>query len=165
MKTQRAHGKSKLMRIITLPFRALGKVRDMYVRGMTSAEINYGYAVAGDDAGRFSSLPKSYSSRSSRPAETDDFAELIRAASARSYGSRIDVDKIFGQPQRSEPPETKTVEELGSKRLPKCSSVGMAKIDEENTCDFGMDGGDSWKPDLFPRSRSYAVAAKRNLAF
>lgn len=167
MMKNKAHNQSRLMRIITIPIRALVKARDMYVRGMTSTEFRYGSAMGGGQANHFSnSLPKSFSSRSSRSNENDDFSELIRAASARTYGGRIDVDAILRQQQqqavRQPPPMTTTA--VGSTGLPKSTSVGMGKIDEDKPIDFGQDGGDLMKPDLFPRSRSYAVT-KRKLGF
>ncbi|XP_015900488.3 uncharacterized protein LOC107433686 [Ziziphus jujuba] len=154
MKTTKTHSQNRLMRIITIPIRVLSKAKDMYVRGMNSAE-RMGYGSMGVPDGQFTSLPKSFSCRSSRLNENDDFSELIRAASARSYGSRIDVDAILRQ-QVMRQTTTKT----GSKVLPKCSSVGMGKIDEDSPCDFGDDGG-NLKADLFPRSRSYAVTKRR----
>lgn len=159
MKTTKSHSQNRFMRIITIPIRVLSKAKDMYVRGMTSAE-RMGYGSMGVPGGQFSSLPKSFSTRSSRSNENDDLSELIRAASARSYGSRIDVNMILRQQGMR---QTATYMNSGNTNgLPKCSSVGMGKIDEDSPCDFGEDGGmGNLKADLFPRSRSYAVTNRR----
>ncbi|POO03712.1 hypothetical protein TorRG33x02_000160 [Trema orientale] len=172
MKTK-THSQNRFMRIITIPIKALGKARDYYVRSMNSAE-KLGYAsTMGGPAGQFAALPKSFSVRASRSSDNndDDYAELIRAASARSFGGRIDVDAILRQQLREAAAKTTPctaamTTTTGARGLPKCSSVGMSKIDEEKACDFGEDGADNdLKPDfLYPRSRSYAVA-KRGVVF
>lgn len=157
-KTQR---RNRFMRIITTPMRAFGKAKDFYVRSMKSAgKMGYG-GSAGVPVGQFSALPKSFSARPTRTSDSaaEDYAELVRAASARSYGTRIDVDAILRQEQRQSAAAIG-----GAKGLPKCSSVGMGKIDEDKACcDFGEDV--VHRPDssssLFPRSRSYAVAKRR----
>ncbi|KAK9946373.1 hypothetical protein M0R45_011841 [Rubus argutus] len=78
----------------------------------------------------------------------------------KSYGTRIDVDKIL-QDQLKRSATTTT---MGSRQvLPKCGSVAMGRIDEDDPCDFEEEGGDA-KKDLYPRSRSYAVG-KRSVAF
>ncbi|XP_062098230.1 uncharacterized protein LOC133804092 [Humulus lupulus] len=172
MKTK-TNNRNKFIRIITTPFRALGKARDLYVRSMNSAEKLSYASTMGGPAGQFNALPKSFSVRSSRSNDTndDDYAELIRAASARSYGGRIDMDAILRQQLREEAaktkPSTAPTTTTGVRGLPKCGSVGMGKIDEEKAVEFGEDGtGDSdAKPELlYPRSRSYAVA-KRGLVY
>ncbi|KAM6542949.1 hypothetical protein CsatB_007396 [Cannabis sativa] len=164
MKTK-THNKSKFMKIITTPFRALGKARDLYVRSMNSAEKLSYASTMGGPAGQFDGLPKSFSVRSSRSTDTkdDDYAELVRAASARSYGGRIDVDTILRQQLREEAAKTTLSSSTtgGARGLPKCSSVGMGKIDEEKAVDQFGEEGDGAKPKLmYPRSRSYAVAKR-----
>ncbi|KAF4351733.1 hypothetical protein G4B88_018388 [Cannabis sativa] len=153
------------MKIITTPFRALGKARDLYVRSMNSAEKLSYASTMGGPAGQFDGLPKSFSVRSSRSTDTkdDDYAELVRAASARSYGGRIDVDTILRQQLREEAAKTTLSSSTtgGARGLPKCSSVGMGKIDEEKAVDQFGEEGDGAKPKLmYPRSRSYAVAKR-----
>lgn len=68
----------------------------------------------------------------------EDYAELVRAASARTTSAnRIHVSKV----------------------LPKSSSVGMARIDEDKAVE--TEGGVAFAADLYPRSRSYAVAKSK----
>ncbi|KAE9588476.1 hypothetical protein Lal_00002719 [Lupinus albus] len=147
----KGHGKSLLVRIIGSPIRALVKARDMYVRSITNCgqSISYGNSTI-DGAGGFSSFPRSYSTATStRSEENEDFAELMRAASARTIESRIDMDLVMKQQQEKQ-----------HKGLSKSSSVGMAKIDEDVPFDLSYDGVVSFKPDSYPRSRSYAVTKK-----
>lgn len=167
MRSTRAHNQNRFMRIITVPIRALGKAKDFYVKSMTDVadRVSYGGGSIGGPGGQFSSgLPKSFSTRSSSSRSnegSDDFSELVRAASARSYGTRIDVDKIL-QDQLKRSATTTT---MGSRQvLPKCGSVAMGRIDEDAPSDFEEEGGDAKKKDLYPRSRSYAVG-KRGVAF
>ena len=134
------------------PIRALGKARDMYVRGITKCGQNLNYGNPMDAEGRFSAFPRSYSVATSTRSEgsDEDFAELMRAASARTLAHRIDMDLVLKQQQQDH----------NSKGLPKSSSVGMAKIDEDKPYD--SEGGVAVVQDLYPRSRSYAVG-KRNV--
>lgn len=144
------------------PIRALGKARDAYVRGITNCgqSMNYG-SYPMDDASRFSSLSRSQSaattssrrssSSSSRLDENEDFAELVRAASARTLGNRIDVDLVMKQRQQQQE------QQKMNKKLPKSSSVGMAKIDEDMPFDSGVGNGVGFVGDSYPRSKSYAV--------
>ena len=170
MKTK-TQSQNRFMRIVTIPFKALAKARDLYVRSMNSAEkLSYANTMGGP-AGQFSALPKSFSVRTSRSNDSndDDYAELVRAASARSFGGRIDMDAILRQQLReaaakTTPSTATTTTMIGARGLPKCSSVGMGKIDEDKACEFGEDEADV-KPDLlYPRSRSYAVG-KRGVVF
>ncbi|ESW05128.1 hypothetical protein PHAVU_011G154400 [Phaseolus vulgaris] len=83
-------------------------------------------------AGRFS---RSQSVASSSVSD-EDYTELVRAASARTtLANRIHVSIV----------------------LPKSSSVGMARIDEDKAVE--AEGG--FAADLYPRSRSYAVARSK----
>ncbi|KAJ7966505.1 3-isopropylmalate dehydratase large subunit like [Quillaja saponaria] len=149
-----AKTQNKFVRIITMPIRALGKARDFYVRSMTgcAGSMNYGSIAPG------SALPKSFSVNSSTSNGGDDYRDLIRAASARSLGNRINVDMILQQQGMIQQP-------LPSKGLPKSCSVGMGRIDEDDPSDFGEDGVVDGKPNLlFPRSKTVAVT-KRNIMF
>lgn len=135
------------------PVKALVKARDMYVRSITNCGQNMSYGNPMDSAGRFSALPRSYSTATSTRSdqENEDFTELVRAASARTLVNRIDMDLVMKQQQQP------------SKGLPKSSSVGMAKIDEDMPYDLS-DGGVTFKPVSYPRSRSYAVG-NRSVVF
>lgn len=153
------------MRIMCSPIRALGKARDAYVRSITNCgqSMNYG-SYPMDAASRFSSLSRSQTTSSRRSSSSsslsrldnnEDFAELVRAASARTLGNRMDIDLVLKQEQQKM-----------NKKLPKSSSVGMAKIDEDMPFDSGLGNGVGFVVDSYPRSKSYAVGNRtRNGVF
>ncbi|CAL0319058.1 unnamed protein product [Lupinus luteus] len=149
---------NKFLRIITTPFRALVKARDIYVKSITTCGNNMNYSNPVDPAGRFSTLPRSYSVATSRSGNNEDFAELMRAASARTLVNRIDVDNLVLK-QKQE--QNMSREHVGANGLPKSTSVGMARIDEDMACDSG-EICDPVVSVSYPRSRSYAVG-KRSL--
>ncbi|KAI5393306.1 hypothetical protein KIW84_060430, partial [Lathyrus oleraceus] len=144
---------------------ALGKARDAYVRSITNCgqSMNYG-SYPMDAASRFSSLSRSQTTSSRRSSSSsslsrldnnEDFAELVRAASARTLGNRMDIDLVLKQEQQKM-----------NKKLPKSSSVGMAKIDEDMPFDSGLGNGVGFVVDSYPRSKSYAVGNRtRNGVF
>jgi len=154
----KGHQQNRFVRFITIPFKLLGKTKDLYVRSMTSCAHGVGNQAMGGAA----ALPKSFSVSSSRcSGDDDDLRELIRAASARTSVDRIDMDMILKQ----QAAQSAVMMSAGSRGLPKSSSVGMGKIDEDRPCDFEEAGAGGGKADLFyPRSRSYAVA-KRSVVF
>ncbi|XP_059459676.1 uncharacterized protein LOC132189146 [Corylus avellana] len=153
----KGHHQNRFVRFITIPFRLLGKTKDLYVRSMTSCAQGVGHSQS---MGSGVALPKSFSVSSSRCSDDDDLKELIRAASTRTLVDRIDVDMILKQQAAQS-----AVMMAGSRGLPKSSSVGMGKIDEDRPCDFEEVGVGAGKADLFyPRSRSYAVT-KRSVEF
>ncbi|KAG5034025.1 hypothetical protein HKD37_04G009399 [Glycine soja] len=139
---------NKLVWIITTPLRMLGKARDMYVRSITNCGHKMNYSNPVDAAGRLQALPRSYSAATSRSDNNEDFAELLRAASARTLGNRIDVDLVLKQQAQARP--------VSSNGLPKSTSVGMGRIDEDTPYDLG-EGEVPVVPKAYPRSRSYAV--------
>ncbi|KAI4337068.1 hypothetical protein L6164_015526 [Bauhinia variegata] len=153
----KGQSQSMLVRIIMSPIRALGKAKDLYVRSITNCGGNMNYGSNTDAAGRFAAFPRSYSTATSRSDDGEDFRELMRAASARTMVNKIDMDLALRQQQQQQMSGT-------SKGLPfsKSSSVGMGRIDEDKACEFGEPG--AFAPDLYPRSRSYAVG-KRPLVF
>ncbi|KAE8057033.1 hypothetical protein FH972_013755 [Carpinus fangiana] len=152
----KGHQQNRFVRFITIPFRLLGKTRDLYVRSMTSCAQGVGSQTMGSAV----ALPKSFSVSSSRCSDDDDLRELIRAASTRTSVDRIDMDMILKQQAAQS-----AMMMSGSRGLPKSSSVGMGKIDEDRPCDFEEVGVGGGKADLFyPRSRSYAVT-KRSVVF
>lgn len=154
------------MRIMCSPIRALGKARDAYVRSITNCgqSMNYG-SYPMDAASRFSSLSRSQTTSSRRSSSSsslsrldnnEDFAELVRAASARTLGNRMDIDLVLKQQEQQKM----------NKKLPKSSSVGMAKIDEDMPFDSGLGNGVGFVVDSYPRSKSYAVGNRtRNGVF
>ncbi|WZZ79952.1 hypothetical protein YC2023_100524 [Brassica napus] len=75
----------------------------------------------------------------------DDYSELVRAASVRSLGHKNEIDMLIQ-------------EKLKQGGLPKSSSVGMARIDEEGEAEEGSVNTKTKKvSDLYPCSKSYAV--------
>ncbi|CAJ2643882.1 unnamed protein product [Trifolium pratense] len=153
-KSGKEQKQNKIVRIITTPIRVLGKARDMYVRSITKCGNNMNYSNPIDPTGRFENLPRSYSAVTSRSGggdNSEDFNELMRAASARTLVNRIDMDMVLKQHQQ----ET-TSRPVSSNGLPKSVSVGMGRIDEEKAGDLG-EGDVPVVTNSYPRSRSYAV--------
>ncbi|KAK4374361.1 hypothetical protein RND71_005038 [Anisodus tanguticus] len=142
--------KNKFMRILALPWKALTKARDCYVNNMMN------YAVVNPRT-----LPKSYSRSVSRSSssinnDSEDFRELVRAASTKSMMD-INFDLNFVMQQRT-----------SRKLVSRSCSVGMARIDEDKPCVVGEDHEDVviMKNDLkYPRSRSYGIMKKNNGVF
>ncbi|PSS31499.1 Arrestin domain-containing protein [Actinidia chinensis var. chinensis] len=146
----KTNNQNRFMRIITLPIRVLSRAKDLYVKSMVDCadRVSYG-AVMGVGSGQVSSLPKSFSVGSGRSSDNEDLRELIRAASTRSFGSRVETD-LYLQSQMRRPTTAAAV-------VPRSCSVGMGRIDEDGPCDFG-EVGMGVRPELvYPRSRSYAV--------
>ncbi|XWS24092.1 hypothetical protein CRYUN_Cryun28dG0071300 [Craigia yunnanensis] len=152
-------GHNKFMRFITVPFKALGKARDLYVRSLTSCAsgVSYGQS-SGDFTGLYSGLPRSFSASSTTSNDNDDLRELIRAASVRSLGHMNEMEMFLQQQLRLQ---------MGSKGLPKSCSVGMGRIDEDKACEFEENDAvvvDKKQDFLYPRSKSYAVT-KMSVSF
>ncbi|KFK43309.1 hypothetical protein AALP_AA1G107700 [Arabis alpina] len=88
----------------------------------------------------------------------DDYSELVRAASVRSLGHKNEID-MFIQEKLKLQQQQKMQQKQGG--LPKSSSVGMAKIEEEEEAEEGsvhMKKNKKVSELLFPRSKSYAVS-------
>ncbi|KAM2593101.1 hypothetical protein TB1_042302 [Malus domestica] len=176
MRKTKVNSQNKFMKIIMVPIRVLSKAKDFYVRSMTDmgGRVAYSGAVGGLGGNVTQGLPKSFSvsSTSSRLSENgDDYSELIRAASARNYGGRIDVNMIMQEQMKRSATTTTMRSGMGPKRvsnnptvLSKCSSVAMGKIDEDAPADFD-EGAAGVKGDLYPRSKSYAVGRRSAFAF
>ncbi|XVF64208.1 hypothetical protein PTKIN_Ptkin09bG0149700 [Pterospermum kingtungense] len=155
--SSKGHSQNKFLRFITVPFRALGKARDLYVRSLTSCASRVSY---GQSSGDYTGLPRSFSASSAISNDSEDLRELMRAASVRSLGHRNEIEMFLQQQLKLQ---------TGSKGLPKSSSVGMGRIDEDKPCEFGENGDDAVldkkkKNFLYPRSKSYAVR-KRSASF
>ena len=150
--TSKGHSHNRFLRFIAVPFKALGKARDLYVRSLTScaSRVSYGHS-SGDYTGQYSGLPRSFSASSATSNDNEDLRELIRAASVRSLGHRNEMEMFLQQQLRLQ---------MGSKGLPKSCSVGMGRIDEEKPCEFEENDAvvvDKKQDFLYPRSKSYAV--------
>ncbi|KAA8537868.1 hypothetical protein F0562_027552 [Nyssa sinensis] len=106
--------------------------------------VNYSSMVGGP-GGQLSGLPKSFSVSSSRSNDSEDFRELIRAASTRSLANRVELDMHMQQQMRRS-----TAVGMGStEAMPRSCSVGMGRIDEDKACDFGEDDNINVKAELF----------------
>ncbi|CAN4092177.1 unnamed protein product [Withania somnifera] len=155
MKSKGGHGQNRFMRIVTLPWKALIKARDCYVGTMTN------YVVANPR-----SLPKSYSVTvtSTRSDNSEDYRELVRAASARSMGrENFELNLMIQQQIRQQ-----LQQQMPSMRVPRSVSVGMGRIDEDKPFVFGDQQVDVeimlMKNELkYPRSRSHAVSKTSNV--
>ncbi|KAK7263266.1 hypothetical protein RJT34_30853 [Clitoria ternatea] len=131
---------SKLSRYMKAPLRFLMKARDMYVKGMIKCSGQFAHvdAAMGCPTGQLCTVPRSFSVNSARSSTIDDdFKDLIRAASLRSYGFPVE----FGEKMK--------------KKMPRSRSVGIGRIDEDKACDSGDDVMKAI-PDVYPRSRSSA---------
>ncbi|GAU27352.1 hypothetical protein TSUD_05780 [Trifolium subterraneum] len=171
MMRNKGQSQNMFIRIMSSPIRALGKARDAYVRSITNCgqSMSYGGGYPMDAASKFSSLSRSQSAATSRRSSSssrrstsstlegnEDYAELVRAASARTLVNRLDMDLVLKQQQQQKL----------NKGLPKSSSVGMAKIDEDMPFDSSIEGKIGFVGDSYPRSKSYAVGHRhRNVAF
>ncbi|KAE8679911.1 Calcium-transporting ATPase 3 family protein [Hibiscus syriacus] len=163
--SSKGHIQNKFLRFITIPFRALGKARDLYVKSLTScaASVSFGQG-GGDYAGQYPGLPRSFSASSAASSRDDeDLRDLIRAASVRSLGHKNEVE-MFLQEQLKQM--------RAAKRLPKSSSVGMGRIDEDKPFEFQeknevdrVDNNNKKQDSLFTRSKTYAVTKRTSVAF
>ncbi|KAK9066989.1 hypothetical protein SSX86_014313 [Deinandra increscens subsp. villosa] len=136
MEQKKSRKPSIAIKVLKAPLRAVCKIRDLYISTMFSCAAGMG----GPTGPYTSGLPKSFSTTSSRRTD-DDFVELMRIASTRSLGRRLDPEFLAGQ----EPPV-----------VPRSQSVAIGRIDEDKTCDFGDDF--RLNNMMFPRSRSHAVS-------
>jgi hypothetical protein len=145
---------SRLMRILTLPIRALIKAKDNYVNSMNNlaTPTTYG-SFMGLPGAAGASRSSSVKSSSSSTYHTEDLAELIRSASVSATASLsrnsstssnndtssmslTDIYMIKKQLQEMKQPDS--TKNMGSRKVPRSFSVGMGKIDEDAPCDdFG----------------------------
>ncbi|KAM3325449.1 hypothetical protein P3S67_000574 [Capsicum chacoense] len=156
MKNKVSH-KNKFLRILALPWKVLTKARDCYVNNM----INYTMVNSRTLPRSYSTSHVSNSSSRSIINDSEDFRELVRAASARSMGGSINFDLNLVMQQQIK-------QKMPSKKLvTRSCSVGMAKIDEENpNCVLEEDVMEMKKDNLkYPRSRSYGMVKKNNGVF
>ncbi|XP_074264020.1 uncharacterized protein LOC141586625 [Silene latifolia] len=182
MKTKTAN-QNKFLKIITMPIKALAKARDFYVRSMNNYadRVYYGPYGASGWAGTnyVDAFPRSVSTSSAvRSNESDDYKELVRAASTSTLGNRVDLGsmlpnnsstrKVSTSSSQSQSPSSVMLlqQQKGNnmfKGVPRSASVGMAKIEEDKPTEFGETEHNAAtvtkkKSRFFPRSKSYAVA-------
>ncbi|XP_023543992.1 uncharacterized protein LOC111803699 [Cucurbita pepo subsp. pepo] len=154
---KKSNKENKLSQLIKASSRLLSKVRDFYVRSLTdcSNHLDYGMAMTGPTSQVPTTLPKSYSVGSTASSHgSDDFRELLRAASTRSLSKNLEPDIQIQAARKSPMAELKNV--------PRSQSVGIGRIDEEKTCEFEEDFK-VCNTDAYPRSRSYAVHRRRRV--
>ncbi|XVF36448.1 hypothetical protein REPUB_Repub19eG0059400 [Reevesia pubescens] len=161
MRTGKGHSHNKFLQLITVPFKALCKARDLYVKSLTScaSRVSYGQS-SGDYTGQYSGLPRSFSASSTMSNDNEDLRDLIRAASIRNLGHRNEIEMFLQQQLRLQ---------MGSQGLPKSCSVGMGRIDEDEPSEFeendaAVTVNNKKQGFLYPRSKSYAVT-KRSVSF
>ncbi|CAD6214751.1 unnamed protein product [Miscanthus lutarioriparius] len=129
---------SKLRWLWRAPARALGRARDLYVRGLTGcaryvpSDAAFGYPV-------FVPAPLSRSHsvdwRGAGSGADEDLRELVRAASQRRVEQRRAELQAVARSQSM------------------AASLSMARIDEDAPCEFGAAAGDG-PGALYPRSQS-----------
>ncbi|GAB2222426.1 hypothetical protein Droror1_Dr00013644 [Drosera rotundifolia] len=167
--------KSKIMRIVAMPMKLLSKARDSYVKGMNSyADFNYyGGGAAFGPSMTGNPLPRSFSTSSMRAKETEDLRDLVRAASSKTFGEKIDMNACLKEEQR----KAATAAAMPA-TVPRSGSVAMGRIDEDKACEFEEEEDKGYDCNLerlkeekkglgglIPRSRSHAAARKTLVAF
>ncbi|XP_040999185.1 uncharacterized protein LOC121244987 [Juglans microcarpa x Juglans regia] len=153
-----ANKDTRLSRYLKAPIRILIKIREFYVQGMTelSGRFEYGTAM-GCPTPQIATLPKSFSTNSSRSSNNnEDFRELMRAASTRGLGNKVQADLLRRQQAVGNSPATHASSAPGN--VFRSRSVAFGRIDEDEPCDFEEDI--KVNADVYPRSRSHAVARR-----
>ena len=149
---------SKFTRVMKAPLRALIKARDFYIQSMTQCSGHFDYGAAmGCPTAQVSTLPRSFSVSSTKSTNsTDDFRELVKVASTRSLGDKIELDFLKKQQLQQQGHRKSPVAVIGSNVLPRSQSVGFDRIDEDKPSEF-EENVKVIRTDVYPRSRSYAV--------
>ncbi|PWA51634.1 hypothetical protein CTI12_AA081760 [Artemisia annua] len=169
MRSKSMSHKNLLMRIITTPFRVLGKAKDFYVRSITDCSNGATYGMASMSSTQ-NPLSRSSSTSSYYSNASEDLRELIRANSTASMRdvniSRSDLDMCIKQHMMNK--QSSSLPVMGSKRVPRSVSVGMARIDEDAPVSSFRDDeelGRKAKSDhmMFPRSKSHAVSSSAKI--
>ncbi|XP_041003600.1 uncharacterized protein LOC121249021 [Juglans microcarpa x Juglans regia] len=147
---------TKLSKYIKASVRILAKIRDFYIKGMTecSGRFNYGTGTAlGCPTPHISTLPKSFSTNSARSSNNnEDFQELMRVASTRSLGNKIQADLL----RKQQAVVAKSPTTTAPNNIPRSRSVGFGRIDEDKPCEF--EEVIKLNAEVYPRNRSYAVS-------
>ncbi|MFS7983238.1 putative forkhead-associated (FHA) domain-containing protein [Helianthus anomalus] len=142
MDTKKTQKPSIATRLLKAPVKVMYKIRDLYISGMYSCASG----MSGSTGPYTSGLPKSYSTTSSRASE--DYAELVRIASTKSLGNKLDYPDRVGRQQTQQSTTTP---------VPRSQSVAIGRIDEEGSFHYTDDFRLSSDP-MFLRSRSHAVS-------
>ncbi|KAK2656786.1 hypothetical protein Ddye_009838 [Dipteronia dyeriana] len=149
--TKKSSRDGKLSKYFKSTLKILSKARDFYIRTMTECSDKVSYATTiGCTAGQPICLPRSYSTMSSSKSSNneDDFRELVRAASTRGPGGRVEHDLIRQTPTTN--------------NMPRSYTVVVGRIDEDKPCD-SFDVDVLLKTNVYPRSKSHAVGKRTGL--
>ncbi|GAA0164226.1 hypothetical protein LIER_19914 [Lithospermum erythrorhizon] len=164
MKNKAQVPQTRFVRIITIPLRALVKAKDFYVRKMINCSDGVGYGgMGGMGAIHSAPLPRSFSSSSSMSNQSEDYIELVRAASGKgSLGNKVELELYLQQQMMM---QNNNREVAGSRKMPRSASVAMGKIDEDAPYVFGEDivEVDIKAKMKYPRSRSYAPTQRHGV--
>ncbi|GAB4849528.1 hypothetical protein Ancab_004322 [Ancistrocladus abbreviatus] len=153
---------SRFMHILAMPIMVLAKARDFYVNNINHYAHRACYVGAAFGPMIGDPLPRSFNVSLTRSDDSADLRELLRAASTKVKGDKINLSGVHRQEKAR---EGKAV--VGLKKVPTTCSVIMAKIDEDKACEFGNDDvycsvnlNEEKKnkgSGLFGRDRSYAA--------
>ncbi|KAI9074600.1 hypothetical protein K1719_043441 [Acacia pycnantha] len=178
MANKKVNKQKKLGWYMKAPIRLLSKARDAYVNGMnrlnphvSSMDASFGFRPV---------LPRSFSVSSAvSSSASDDFRELVRVSSVphrRSGGldhsvsqkqigppsqqrakvSEMAVPRVgVGMPSQAPPAEVCEMEVPRSRSVGVVGGIRMARINEEESCEFDDDL--KTMPLVQARSRSYSV--------
>ncbi|CAA7393803.1 unnamed protein product [Spirodela intermedia] len=140
-------GSRRVGRMVTAPFRALRRLRDLYVRSMTGCAGSGNFRkVTAFPGGASAGIRRSYSLNPSRVSSSseDDLRDLVRAASQGARGS-LNLSGFYQSPG-------------GKPTVPRSQSVAIGRIDEDKPSDFTAE---PVLGPLYPRSRSCAVPKRK----
>ncbi|CAK9184134.1 unnamed protein product [Ilex paraguariensis] len=134
-------------RFLKGPIRVLIRAKDFYIQSLwgCAGHVSYG-TVVGPMPYVNTTLPRSFSVHSTA-SNDEDFRELMRIASTRNLGNKIEMELR----QRQSPM-------AGANVVPRSQSVAVGRIDEDKPCEFGEEI--NVKTNVYPRSRSYAVSKR-----
>ncbi|KAL3526905.1 hypothetical protein ACH5RR_011561 [Cinchona calisaya] len=157
--SNKASKEGKFARCIKAPIRILSRARDLYVKSMSDCAANVGtygsMSLMGCPTPQVStSLPRIFSAGSSASSNTDGCSELMRLASTRNLGKKIELETLRQQQSRIQSPTSG-----GVNVVPRNHTVAIGRIDEDKACEFGEDI--QLKTTVFPGSRSHAVKNRR----
>nr|XP_011459678.1 PREDICTED: uncharacterized protein LOC105350034 [Fragaria vesca subsp. vesca] len=174
MRQSKATKQSKLIRFISSPIRSLTKAKNFYMRSLEDCAAKVGYGGGGSGVGGYTAsqvphLPKSFSANSTSSNDDEDLRQLLRTVSSKkNNNAEKGNNKAAGSymHRRGRPNISNRQPMMNNGMGMRSYSVGlkMGRIDEERASTFEEDIDDV-KPDIYTRSRSYAVNNKRNAGF
>ncbi|KAJ4714695.1 Usher syndrome type-1C protein-binding protein [Melia azedarach] len=153
---------NRLTKYVKKSVKMLMKARDCYIQSMSQCSDTVVFSTAmGCPTGHINTLPRSYSVSSTRSSKDEDFRELLRVASTKSLGKKIDLEFQKRQQLARQSPTPSP----GTNKMPRSHStgIGIGRIDEDKPCDFEDDLKARPGANLYPRSKSYAVSRRTGL--